>query len=127
MKRVGRLFCGRKIFTVLTKRKWFLKPVQPPFRITSYNVCYTKLLRTFAASNLPEKAGERFVGAATADAANTLLGKVYLTLGDKTSAATALMKVYGNFDLVPYADLWDLTKKNGAESIFEIQYMGGIS
>jgi len=96
---------------------------------TATSDVYTQVVSdlTFAASNLPEKAGERFVGAATSDAANTLLGKVYLTLGDKTSAATALMKVYGNFELVPYADLWDLTKKNGEESIFEIQYLGGIS
>jgi len=82
---------------------------------------------TFAASNLPSKAGERFAGAATSDAANTLLGKVYLTMGRKTDAASALMKVYGKFQLVPYADLWDLNKKNGASSIFEIQYKGGIS
>ena len=82
---------------------------------------------TFAATNLPSKANQRFVGAATSDAANTLLGKVYLTLGDKTSAATVLMKEYGKFSLVPYADLWDLTKKNNASSIFEIQYKGGVS
>jgi len=81
----------------------------------------------FAASNLPAKAGERFVGAANSDAANTLLGKVYLTLGMKTEAAQALQKVYGKFELVPYADLWDLNKKNNASSIFEIQYKGGIS
>lgn len=82
---------------------------------------------TFAAANLPSKANERFVGAATSDAANTLLGKVYLTLGDKSNAANALMKEYGKFTLVPYADLWDLTKKNNVSSIFEIQYKGGIS
>lgn len=81
----------------------------------------------FAATNLPAKANERFVGAASSEAANTLLGKVYLTLGNKTDAATALLKVYGEFSLVPYADLWDLDKKNGDESIFEIQYEGGIS
>lgn len=81
----------------------------------------------FAASNLPAKTAQRFVGAANADAANALLGKVYLTMGNKTDAATALLKVYGKFSLVSYADLWDLTKKNGAESIFEIQYKGGIS
>ncbi|WP_423128628.1 RagB/SusD family nutrient uptake outer membrane protein [Gaoshiqia sp. Z1-71] len=81
----------------------------------------------FAASNLPLKANQRFVGAASSDAANTLLGKVYLTLGDKTKASEALLKVYGKFSLVPYANLWDKTKKNGTESIFEIQYKGGKS
>lgn len=81
----------------------------------------------YAASNLPAKSNERFVGAATSDAANTLLGKVYLTRGMKTEAAQVLQQVYGNFSLVPYADLWDLTKKNNASSIFEIQYKGGAS
>ena len=79
----------------------------------------------FAADNLPEKANQRFTGAATQEAANTLLGKVYLTIGDKTEAAKVLNKVYGKFTLVPYADLWDLKQKNCAESIFEIQYKGG--
>lgn len=79
----------------------------------------------FAAENLPVKASKRFAGAACQEAANTLLGKVYLTMGDKTKAAEALLKVYGKYSLVPYADLWNKTKKNGAESIFEIQYKGG--
>ncbi|MBL7968297.1 MAG: RagB/SusD family nutrient uptake outer membrane protein [Prolixibacteraceae bacterium] len=81
----------------------------------------------FAVSKLPVKASQRFVGAASQEAANALLGKVYLTMGNKTKAAETLMKVYGKFSLVPYADLWDKTKKNGAESIFEIQYKGGLS
>jgi hypothetical protein len=81
----------------------------------------------YAAENLPAKANQRFVGAASQEAANTLLGKVYLTMGDKTKATEALLKVYGKFSLVPYADLWNKTKKNGAESIFEIQYKGGKS
>lgn len=79
----------------------------------------------FAAGNLPDKARERFVGAANADAANTLLGKVYLTTGNKSEAEKTLKQVYKKFSLVPYADLWDTSKKNGAESIFEIQYKGG--
>lgn len=81
----------------------------------------------FAAAKLPVKTSQRFVGAASQEAANTLLGKVYLTMGDKPKAAETLLKVYGKFSLVPYADLWNLTKKNGASSIFEIQYKGGVS
>lgn len=81
----------------------------------------------FAAAKLPVKTSQRFVGAASQEAANTLLGKVYLTMGSKTKAAETLLKVYGKFTLVPYADLWNLTKKNGASSIFEIQYKGGVS
>lgn len=82
----------------------------------------------FAADNLPAKTNERFTGAATSDAANTLLGKVYLTMGDKQNAQTVLLKEYGKFTLVPnYKDLWDNTKKNSSESIFEVQYKGGKS
>lgn len=82
----------------------------------------------FAASNLPDKSNERFAGAPTSDAANTLLGKVYLTMGDKTNAASALQKVYGKFTLEKnFADLWNLNNKNCGESIFEVQYLGGKS
>lgn len=81
----------------------------------------------FAAAKLPVKTSQRFVGAASQEAANTLLGKVYLTMGNKPKAAETLLKVYGKFSLVPYADLWNLTKKNGASSIFEIQYKGGVA
>lgn len=80
---------------------------------------------TFATKNLPVKAKQRFVGAANQEAAYTLLGKVYLTLGNKTEAVKALNNVYGKFSLVPYADLWNKSKKNTSESIFEIQYKGG--
>jgi hypothetical protein len=80
---------------------------------------------TFAANNLPES--PRLIGTATSGAANTLLGKVYLTQGNKADAAATLQKVYGKYSLVDYADLWDLGKKNNAESIFEIQFAGGAS
>jgi hypothetical protein len=88
---------------------------------------YTQIVDdlNFASTNLPAKTSQRFAGAANKEAANALLGKVYLTLGDKAKATESLMKVYGKFSLVPYADLWDKGKKNGAESIFEIQYLGG--
>jgi hypothetical protein len=46
-------------------------------------------------------------------------------MNNKPKAAETLLKVYGKFSLVPYAALWDKTKKNGAESIFEVQYKGG--
>lgn len=81
-----------------------------------------------AAGVLPPKTNERFAGAATCDAANALLGKVYLTLGDKTNATTYLNKVYGKFTLEDnYADLWNLNNKNCKESIFEIQYAATTS
>ena len=81
----------------------------------------------FAVTNLPVKSKQRFAGAASQESANTLLGKVYLTMGNKSKAAETLLKVYGKLSLVSYADLWDKSKKNGAESIFEIQYKGGKS
>jgi hypothetical protein len=59
---------------------------------------------------------------------NTLLGKVYLTKGDKSSAITALNKVVDskNYSLVSdYAKLWGAANENGPESIFEIQYKTG--
>jgi hypothetical protein len=83
----------------------------------------------YAASNLPDKSKERVAGAATSDAANALLGKVYLTIGQKDNAKNALLKVYnsGRFKLLDdYANLWDLGYKNSSESIFEVQYKGGI-
>ena len=77
----------------------------------------------FAAENLPNKKNERIVGAATSDAANALLGKVYLTMGKKDEAATALKKVTG-FSLVPdFKDLWGYQNNNNEESIFEIQFL----
>jgi starch-binding outer membrane protein, SusD/RagB family len=61
------------------------------------------------------------------------LGKVYLTMGDKTNAALVLKEVvdtYGGskYDLLPsFTALWGNTaaQKNTKESIFEIQYQGG--
>lgn len=68
------------------------------------------------------------LGRATKGAAAALLGKVYLTTGDKASAATTLKRIidtYG-YSLVPdYANLWGLTNENNRESIFEVQYKGG--
>jgi len=49
------------------------------------------------------------IGRASKGAAQTLLGKVYLTIGDKTSAATVLKEVYNSnqYALLPsYASLW---------------------
>lgn len=66
-------------------------------------------------------------GKVTKGAALTLLGKVYLTRKNYAAAATALKEVSGlgyalNAD---YKDNFDPAKKNGPESIFEVQYQGG--
>jgi len=67
-------------------------------------------------------------GKVSKGAAQTLLGKVYLTQGDEASAAQILRVVYDSdeYGLVTgYADLWALGNKNTVESIFEIQFIGG--
>ncbi|MGC4235503.1 MAG: RagB/SusD family nutrient uptake outer membrane protein, partial [Niabella sp.] len=88
----------------------------------------------FAAANLPEPGSEPAKGRATKGAAKTLLGKVYLTIGNKPAAATILQEVYSTYngtkyDLLPdFQSLWGNTNafKNTKESIFEIQYTGGV-
>jgi hypothetical protein len=82
----------------------------------------------FAADKLPLASAVTVAGHASKGAAQTMLGKVYLVLGDKTSAATVLKQVYDSnqYQLLPsYASLWVVTNKNTKESVFEIQYKGG--
>jgi starch-binding outer membrane protein, SusD/RagB family len=89
----------------------------------------------FAADNLTDPNSVPAPGRVSKGAAKTLLGKVYLTMGDKTSAATILKQVYDayngtQYDLLPsYASLWGNTTavKNTKESIFEIQFKGGAT
>lgn len=76
---------------------------------------------------LPATRGDA-VHRATSGAANALLGKVYLTLGQNQDAAAALERVVSseNYELLPdYADLWGPANENNAESIFEIQFTAG--
>ncbi|WP_242695893.1 RagB/SusD family nutrient uptake outer membrane protein [Desertivirga brevis] len=90
-----------------------------------YNLVISDL--KYAVDHLPLPAAVASTpGKPTKYAAETLLGKVYLTLGRKPEAAQVLMDVYGKYSLVPnYANLWGATIKNTPESIFEIQYKGG--
>lgn len=77
---------------------------------------------------LPQTATGANVGRATKGAANALLGKIYLTLGQRTQAATALRRIIdsGVYRLLPsYASLWGVQNENNAESIFEVQYRAG--
>ncbi|MEJ5963720.1 RagB/SusD family nutrient uptake outer membrane protein [Pedobacter immunditicola] len=83
---------------------------------------------TFAAANLPLANAVRGAGKASKGAAATLLGKVYLLMGNKTAAAQTLLEVYnsGQYSLLPqYASLFGPAVKNTKESIFEIQFIGG--
>ncbi len=68
------------------------------------------------------------LGRATKGAAATLLAKIYLTTGDKTSALPVLRRIvntYGYTLLPDYARLWGIVNENNAESIFEVQFKGG--
>ncbi|MFN3381837.1 MAG: RagB/SusD family nutrient uptake outer membrane protein, partial [Runella zeae] len=83
----------------------------------------------FAVDKLP-LASAAGVGKASKGAAQSLLGKVYLTMGDKTKAANTLKEVVnsGQYQLLPnYTSLWDPKNKKTKESIFEIQFLGGSS
>jgi hypothetical protein len=91
-----------------------------------YNLIVSDL--KFSVDNLPLANVVPAVGRASKGAAETVLGKVYLSLGNKTSAATVLMDVYnsGQYSLLPqYASLFGANVKNTKESVFEIQYLGG--
>lgn len=82
----------------------------------------------FAVSNLPLKSAATQNGQITKGAAETCLGEVYLTRGDKNSAATVLKDVIDSkeYSLINnYTDLWSMSKKNCAESILEIQHVAG--
>lgn len=81
-----------------------------------------------AISFLPDSFGGNDRGRVTKGAALTLLGEVYLTRKDYAQAASTLEKVLplGYSLVADYADNFDPTKKNGSESIFEIQFDAGL-
>ncbi len=91
---------------------------------------YSQLVKdlTLAEGFLPLRYTGLDVGRATKGAAATLLGKIYLTMGNKTAAVLPLRRVkdtYG-YSLVPnYQNIWGLANKNNVESIFEVQFKGG--
>ena len=94
---------------------------------------YTQIISDleYAVNNLPGKSNVSEKGRICKEAASGMLAKVYMTrnaTGDKALAEAALLGIYnepGIYLVDDYADLWDMNKKNGPESIFEIQYKGG--
>ena len=65
------------------------------------------------------------VGRATKGAAQALLGKVHLTLGNWSEAVTVLNAVNG-YTLNPnFEDNFGIANENGPESIFEVQFQAG--
>ena len=113
------------------------KEVQDPFDAfeftrTPTSEIYQQIVTDLneASELLSEKVIVSKIGSATAGAANALLGKVYLTLKDYPKAEVALKKVIDSkvYKLLDnYADVFDVTNKNSAESIFEIQYNKDIT
>jgi len=96
----------------------------------SQDVVFSQIINdlTSAASSLPASYSGTDVGRATKGAANTLLGRVYLTTGDKASAAAALRQVMsGGYSLVSdFANLWGVENEHNSESIFEVEFEGGF-
>lgn len=80
-----------------------------------------------AVASLPERYSAAGTGRATKGAALGLLGKVYLTRKNYPEAVTTLQQILPlGYALLPsYADVFDPQKKNGLESLFEVQYQGG--
>ena len=78
-----------------------------------------------ASKSLPARATLR--GRATQGAALSLLGKVYLTQKNYAAATSTLKQVttLGYALNANYKDNFDPARKNGVESIFEVQYQGG--
>lgn len=92
-----------------------------------YNQISGDLQSVIDGGMLPNSYSGENVGRATNGAAATLLGKVYLTMGENSSAETVLRDhVLGEYQLVDsYTDLWGQDNENNAESIFEIQFKSG--
>ena len=88
---------------------------------------YKQILTDLADASklLPARAALR--GRATQGAALSLLGKVYLTQKNYAAASSTLKQVtsLGYALNANYKDNFDPAKKNGIESIFEVQYQGG--
>jgi len=79
----------------------------------------------YAVQNLPASYTGSSVGRATSGAANALLGKVYLTMGNPGAAQTVLTTVVnsGLYSLLPtYAAVFNINARNSAESLFELQF-----
>ncbi len=77
---------------------------------------------------LPASYSGANIGRVTSGAVDALLGKICLTSGDKSNAATYLKKVVSSqkYALVSdYSKLWGVANENGVESIFEVQFKTG--
>ncbi|WP_353134035.1 RagB/SusD family nutrient uptake outer membrane protein [Pseudopedobacter sp.] len=96
-----------------------------------YNQIITDL--TDAETALPYEYVGADIGRATKGAAMSLLGKVYLTQKRWDLAANKLKEVIDNqvltkYQILPnYANIFGAANENNKESIFEVQFKGGVS
>ncbi len=109
-----------------------LTPFVPGDELTQVtsDVVYGQLIEdlTIAEANLLVSYAASDLGRATKGAAATLLAKVLLTIGNKSSAETVLRRIMGTYGyslLDNYADLWGAANENNNESIFEVQFISG--
>lgn len=81
-----------------------------------------------AASLLPNTYAQTDLGRATADAAQALLGKVYVTQKKWDPAIAALQKVSSNHKLLEnFADLFKTTTAINEETLFAVRFKKGLS
>lgn len=102
---------------------------QTALPLASVDSVYARVIRDArqAATLLPGKKTQ-VAGRATAGAAKTLLGNVYLVRKQYSAAETVLREVVssGDYALLPtYAAAFDPANKNSTESVFEVQYQVG--
>lgn len=81
---------------------------------------------TSAADLLPSKDNQQ-TGRATAGAAYTLLGDVYLTVEQWSDAESALTNVTSYSLLPDYANVFDPANEGNDEMIFEVEFLAGTS
>ena len=114
-----------------------LNEIEDPFeafehtRAVEGNV-YAQIIQDLedAIAVLPDSYATSDVGRATKGAAQTLLGKVYLTRQQYAEAAEILKAVIdgGNYRLLEdFAAVFDVANENNEESIFEVQYKSGTN
>lgn len=133
----GEMLFLRSLYYFNMVRIWGDVPLvtKPVTAAEAYNILrspsteiYAQIIKDLNEAKAKLPATSSIVGRATKGAAQTLLGKIYLTAGDKANAAKELKEVYDSkqYELLPsYASLWDVKNKNTKESIFEIQFLGG--
>ena len=147
---IGEVRTIRALFYFNMVRAWgaIPMPLAPISPEESYNYLredpskvYEQIITdlTMAKEYLPESYSKTHVGKVTKYAAMALLGKVYLTLGDKTKAAIELKSVIdsglysldtnedGLVDGTDYECLFAPTTKNCKESLLECQFLAGVS